>query len=436
MNIKELNQLLERGELHQEGMFPHVEQLKTAPYVFNTHFGLDQLPTEPGIILIRGARQYGKSTWLEQQIINTVSEFGSGTAYYLNGENIADEHSLEQEVLQLVGIFRKDAKVKRIFIDEITGIPKWEMALKKLADKGNLSDVLVITTGSKTTDLRRGSEKLPGRKGKLSRSVYLFTPISYREFHRVCHQKLKSNTLFAYLLSGGSPVACSELAVNGFIPEYVIELTRDWIEGEMVRTGRQRMSLLNMMNVLFRFGMTPVGQAKLAREAALANNTVAAGYIEILNDLCCIVPAYPWDQHKKILILRKPCKYHFTNLLAAVTYHPNRMRSVDDFLALPENMQAMWYEWTVAQELLRRQAIDGKEILMPFAFWQNGQHEIDFVTSNENYFEVKRGGASALEFGWFPQQFPGKHLTVINTNKIDAKSITGVTLEAFLLEQA
>jgi len=67
-----------------------------------------------------------------------------------------------------------------------------------------------------STDLRRSTERLPGRKGKLARITYLFTPISYREFKRHCGKQLKEKTLAAYLLSEGSPITCTELATTGF----------------------------------------------------------------------------------------------------------------------------------------------------------------------------------------------------------------------------
>ena len=429
-----LNQLLAEGKTKEAGQFPHLDRLKQAPFQFKVDFGLKTLPTEGGILLIRGARQYGKSTWLEQEIKHTIQTFGPGTAYYLNGEYLATIDDLEREILQLTKAFAKQAPVKRLFIDEITAIPEWEIVLKRLADRGELADILVVTTGSKATDLRRGSEMLPGRKGKLSRTTYLFAPIAFKEFRRVCGKILGDKTLPAYLLSGGSPVACAVLAAEGVIPEYVIELARDWIEGEITRSGRSRAALLNIVNTLFRYGGTPVGQAKLAREAGLANNTVAAGYIELLNDLGCVIPAYPWDINKHMLILRKPCKYHFTNLFAAVAYHPNRMRSVHDFLQMPATEQGIWYEWLVAQELLRRSAIAGTDILAPFAFWQNKENEIDFVTAKNQWIEVKRGKSSPVDFGWVNHLVPHQHLTIINSATFETKTLRGITLEAFLCE--
>ena len=432
MDIITLNQQLLEGNIEQSGLFPHIENLKTSPYIFNINFGLGMLPTDPGILIIRGPRQYGKSTWMEQQIYNSIQEFGKGCAFYLNGDNIPDQHELEKAIETLLAAFPNDAPLRRIFIDEITAITHWELCLKRLADKGRLKNILVITTGSKATDLRRGAEKLPGRKGRLARTTYLFTPIPFAEFNRVCGSALGEDTLTAYLLSGGSPLACAELGARRVLPEFVIELTRDWIEGEIAASGRSRAALLNIMSVLFRWGGTPVGQAKLAREAGLANNTVAAGYIELLTDLTCVIPTYPWDPSLHIKILRKPCKYHFTNLLAAIAYHPARIRHINDFAQLNTQEQGILYEWLIAQELERRIANAGEEILEPLAFWQNQEHEIDFVASPKHLIEVKRGACSALEFAWCLKIFGKSHLTVINKNTFQAGNVQGLTLKDFL----
>lgn len=434
MDLNTINSQLAAGNIDQAGTLPHLDRLKLAEFQFQVDFGLDELPQEPGILMVRGARQYGKSTWLEQQIYQSICEFGAGSTYYINGDLIADHESLAQLITELCHVFSIDTQIKRLFIDEITAIEHWETALKRLSDNGTLRDVLVVTTGSKATDLRRGAEKLPGRKGKLDRTNYLFTPISFSEYKRVCGKVLGDDLLTAYLLSGGSPIACAELALHRTIPEYVITLVRDWVEGELAATKRTRQSLLNIMSVIYRFATKPVGQAKLAREAGLSNNSVAAGYIEILNDLGCITPAYPWDKDKHILVLRKPSKYHITNLLFGIAYSPNQIRSIADFNQLSAAKQGIWYEWLIAQELQRRAAIKGDDILAPLAFWQTNAHEIDFVASSSEYIEVKRGAALALEFAWFKHTLPKQTLTVINQNEFTAASIQGVNFASYLAE--
>lgn len=433
MDIETINKNLLEGKIDGKTVFPHLFRLKQSPFVFDIDFGLKSLPTSQGILLIRGPRQYGKSTWLESQVVETIKTFGPGSAFYLNGDFLPDAGALSREIESLAVSFPTKAKVKRIFVDEITTIRDWETVLKRLVDNGVLSEILVITTGSKATDLRRGAERLPGRKGKLDRTSYLFTPISYGAFHKECHKKLKKQTLHAYLLSGGSPIACAELAETGRIPEYVIELVRNWIEGEIAKTGRHRSALVNILQVLFRFGGTPVGQAKLAREAGLSNNTVAQGYIELLNDLGCVVPAYPWDMQKEHFVLRKPCKYHFVNLLVASCYGTHQIRSPEEFNDLPNEQQAIWYEWAVAQELQRRSSLRGEEILEPLAFWQTKNHEIDFYDRKEGFIEVKRGKSSPLEFTWFAKKFTKQPLNIINQKTFSTPHLNGLSLEDFLL---
>ncbi len=62
--------------------------------------------------------------------------------------------------------------------------------------------------------------------------------------------------------------------------------------------------------------------------------------------------------YRKNIIKRKECKYHFTNILVAIVNHARRIRSVGDFELLSEDMQDIWLEWLVAQELNRRRSIN------------------------------------------------------------------------------
>ncbi len=433
MNSFEINQALAAGNVVSPGVLPKVEALEDQSARFQIDFGLDKLPCEPGVLMIRGARQYGKSTWLQQQIKETIEEFGAGSAFYLNGDEIRNERALEEELLTLTGLFSSRSAVRRIFIDEITAIKFWEKALKRLLDRNDLDRVLIITTGSKATDLRRGAERLPGRKGRLDRTQYLFTPISFSEFSRVCQTRFPLQDLLpAYLLSGGSPPAVLSLLNQGVIAPYVIEIVRDWIYGEFSAAGRSRDMLLGILDCIYRFGGTPTGYAKLAREAGMANNTVATGYMEQLADLLCVAPSLAWEPSRNRVNRRRPCKFHFTNLLAATAWHPEHLRSPADFHALSKEKQAVFWEWAVAQECWRRAAIRGDEMPEKMAFWLSKEHEVDFVLAPDDYIEVKRGRSGPLDFGWFPRTFPHARLTVVSSSHFETDRIQGITLSDFL----
>lgn len=439
MNNAEINQHLIDGHIDAPGVLPHWQALKLAPYAFKHEFGLDKLPKEAGVIVVRGPRQYGKSTWLEQQIAETIQSFGPGSALYLNGDEIIHAEGLLEAIRLLAQMFRPGAEVKRLFIDEITAIIQWEKALKRAIDAGELKDILVVTTGSKATDLRRGVERLPGRKGQLDRHHYIFTPISYAEFKRHCGSALGDMTLYAYLLSGGSPVAASAIATAGLLPDYVASITSDWILGEFAATGRSRSHLLAVLQGVYQFGGTPLGQAKLARETGLSNNTVAQGYIDLLSDLMCVIPAYAYDSDKHITLFRKPCKYHFVNMLAAMVWHPLKPRTPEALASMPSQDLGVILEWAVAQEIWRRLCIADPEGLPDHLhYWQSKTHEIDFVVVHHrratDYIEVKKGAESPMNFTWFLKTHPHEILKVINPTVFETQRIIGMSLEAFFLE--
>jgi predicted AAA+ superfamily ATPase len=224
------------------------------------------------------------------------------------------------------------------------------------------------------------------------------------------------------------------MARRGRLPEYVPEMIRDWISGECAASGRQRSALVAVVEQLLRHGGNPLGQAKLAREAGLANNTVAAGFVELLADLMCVGVAWEWDASRRVRLRRKPAKFPFINLLAAVAWHPARPRSIDDLEALPAASRGAFLEWLAAQEVWRRAAIRGGEFPEQLAWWRSQDHEIDFVLDDGDFLEVKAGQTSPLEFAWFSHRFPRGRLTVLTTTPFETERVRGLTMEQFLRE--
>lgn len=434
VNVRQLNERLMTGAEAPLSWFPHLQQLANQSVTFEVDFGLPTLPAEPGVLSIRGPRQYGKSTWLEQQLRDSVLQGGPGSSFYLNGDHIADAADLVIELETLDAMFRRDAPHRRLFVDEITAVDGWEQALKRVLDGGGLRDVLLVTTGSRARDLRRGVERLPGRKGKLSRTSYLFVPLSYRSFAAKAGDRFGDDLVAAYLLTGGCPAAAVELIQRGRLPEYVLEMVRDWIFGECSASGRDRGSLLAVWEALLRRGGTPIGQANIARDAGLANNTVAQGYLELLADLLCVGTAFAWDESRGIAVRRRPAKFPPTNLLAAIAFDRGGLRTVADFRALPEPLQGRWFEWLLAQEIWRRRALRGELTPEHLAYWQSGDHELDYVVRPDLVFECKRGGSSALEFAWFAKTFPKAALWIVGRDRFDGTRIRGRTFADVLLD--
>ena len=435
MNSDEINRILTTGEGELGDHLANWLALKSSRVVFPFEFGLTDLPEESGLIVVRGARQYGKSTWLESELLKSFRNFGVGTTSYLNGDLIANNKELESEIARLVRMFKVTSKIKRIFIDEISAIDGWQQALKILWDAGVTRDILIVTTGSKAADLRHGAEMLPGRKGKLARSTYLFTPISFLNFQNAANSFLqnKDEVLAAYILSGGSPICCSSLLTTGKIPAYMTQLVRDWILGNFTASGRSRSNVIALVETLARVAPNPTSQDKIARESGLASNTSALQYLEHMMDLLCVAQCDNYDVQKRRRNPRKPAKYHFINTLVPVSFGVDGLSSIRDFLQLPPTQRGKWHEWIVAQELWRRSALKGEENPEFMRFWQSSDHEIDFVSKSGELIEVKSGRIDPRDFSWFPLTFPNRDLTVIGDQNCSFGPIASVELFDFLV---
>jgi hypothetical protein len=62
MDVKAINHLLAEGTIDHEDMWPRIVEMESKACQFRFEFGLNELPAEPGLIIVRGPRQYGKST--------------------------------------------------------------------------------------------------------------------------------------------------------------------------------------------------------------------------------------------------------------------------------------------------------------------------------------------------------------------------------------
>lgn len=65
-------------------------------------------------------------------------------------------------------------------------------------------------------------------------------------------------------------------------------------------------------------------------------------------------------------------------------------------------------------------------------FWAAGDREIDYVVRPNLLLEVKRGGASAMEFGWFARSFPQAELWIAGRERFAADRIRGLTIADLL----
>ncbi|MGH7881379.1 MAG: ATP-binding protein [Candidatus Dormibacteraceae bacterium] len=130
---------------------------------------LKQIPPQPGIHILRGPRQVGKTTDLKLLIQHYLdSGWPSRSPIYLACDLLGGRHFSElYETVELAKQLSRYSGQQLLLLDEVTVIEGWDEAVKALWDYGLIRADLVVCTGSSTIDLRqKAAERWPGRRGK------------------------------------------------------------------------------------------------------------------------------------------------------------------------------------------------------------------------------------------------------------------------------
>lgn len=261
----------------------HLRNLRSAPLRWEP-----PLPfrfERDAVYTLRGPRQVGKSTVLKRQIASLIADgWSSRKILYLDVELAGLESARD-----LIGAIRDYLDSERspaasdhdsrlaILLDEVTRIPDWAGAVRGLVDNDELRGVTLIATGSHSTDLRQGGERLPGRRGGGAELDLELLPLSFRECVLLLDPTLplpatvqtftpsdlrasrRERTLIRprvepllerYLLSGGFLSALNDVVVHhGILPE-TFQAHREAISGEFTRAGLREAYLRELIDWL------------------------------------------------------------------------------------------------------------------------------------------------------------------------------------------
>jgi predicted AAA+ superfamily ATPase len=151
---------------------PHLALLEAQPVRLEADFasGLDL--NTPGIHILRGPRQVGKSTDLKLIVARALDGgLQARTVVYLaldllEGRHLSELAATANRALYLAGRDHDDDDVPGLLLlDEVTAVTGWQTAVKSLWDGGTIRGKVVVCTGSSAIDLQHGAvERLPGRR--------------------------------------------------------------------------------------------------------------------------------------------------------------------------------------------------------------------------------------------------------------------------------
>lgn len=290
--------------------------------------------------IILGPRQVGKTSMLKLLIFDLImnKNIDPLNICYFSCEPL----STKNDVIDVVKEFEKLSlgdSYKYIFLDEITQIPEWELAIKFILETRLSKRKTLIATGSNALLLKEGSERLPGR----NISTELFLPLSFREFLKKfgsweLKEKLKevgttniSNlskinksalrlSIFSdeieskfnfYLKTGGYLKAIYELLEKRKISEETYEIYVRWLLGDLSKINRKEHIFKSVLRGIIKNYGSKFSLHSIAKETEIKSHISVSDYLNILQSLLLTNQLYQLNYNKKIPAFRKERKTYF-----------------------------------------------------------------------------------------------------------------------------
>jgi predicted AAA+ superfamily ATPase len=318
-------------------------------------------------ILVFGARQCGKSTLVENLLVNK-------DYLYFNGDDADAREVLSNTTVAKLKLLVGDKKI--VFIDEAQRIKNIGITLKQFTDR--IKDVQVIATGSSAFELQNKlQEPLTGRK-----YVYQLYPLSFCEMvkhHGLLEEKrmIEQRMIFGYypeiVTKPNEAVELLKLLAESY-------LYKDLLMLEQINKPQLLDKLLKA--VALQVG-NEVSYQELAQTTGSDNKTVEK-YIDLLEKAFVLfkLPAYSNNVRNEI---KKGRKIYFFDcgIRNAIIGNFNALQNRTDTGALWENF--------VIAERVKKHSYDGKSFKQ--FFWRTTQQqEIDLVEEVGNAlhaFEIK-----------------------------------------------
>ncbi|HSZ13282.1 MAG TPA: ATP-binding protein [Solirubrobacteraceae bacterium] len=329
-----------------------------------------------GIHVLRGPRQVGKTTDLKLLVQRALAEqHDARSILYLTLDLLEGQpHAELAETIVRAKTLARRPGAGIVLLDEVTGIPRWQTAVKALWDDGTIAQDTVVCTGSSAIDLQKGAaERLPGRRG-VGRD-HLVLPQTFASFaHAIdnsippsprltiadiqspegqdalnesrLHAPALERALSLYLKFGGLPAAVAEAATGTVEPsEQVKRVLSDSLVKEVQRRGASMPAAHALLERVLRSLGSRTDWSRMAREmdVPLTNRRGATShhtlrdYIELLAGGYFLFILYFWRSSSQTNNLSNEKKLYFADPLLHTIALEHAPGLAADIPALIEN---------------------------------------------------------------------------------------------------
>src|SRR3990167_6839472 len=279
---------------------PHLKRLYVQKYVYQSAL-LNELPTDiPGILTLSGGRQVGKTTLLKQWMEKLLQSGVAPEAIcFFSGELIGDNQTLYSVMKSQLARMPADG-LKYFILDEVTDIDDWDKTVKYLADTGELSQVVLVLSGSDLVLIQEARKRFPGRRGKANKVDFHYYPLSFREFLQLkkilpkttSYESVPAHVITAlyqelneYLIHGGFLTAINEFATEHKISQATLAIYSDWIRGDIMKRDKREHYLKEIIEAIIKHYLKQVSWDNLTKELSIDHTQTIADYMGILESM-------------------------------------------------------------------------------------------------------------------------------------------------------
>lgn len=297
----------------------HLFALSQLKYQHSTDWWREINLQVPGIYILTGGRQIGKSTSCKLFIKHCLEKnsIEPENILYLPCDEIFDAKDLSTTLRYFFNHIHTHPFL--LVIDEVTYVKDWDRVIKALADEGYFKEGICLLTGSDTLILKEAATRFPGRRGNADKADFHMYPLSFESYVKLVKPNLKPDPkqlydLFKdYLQCGGYLRAINDLASNGKISEATFLTYEQWIRGDFIQRGKNEDYLKNLLQALLTVGVGQISYSSLTQKIGLMSKETVMDYCRLLERMDILINLQAFDQNKNQGFPRKDRKFHFTD---------------------------------------------------------------------------------------------------------------------------
>ena len=296
---------------------PHLRSLTQLKYQYTSYWWTALELTTPGIYILTGGRQVGKSTSCKQLIEHCIKglHFKPEHVLYLPCDEIYDAKTLSQTLR----FFMDNVGNTRflLMIDEVTFVKDWDRVIKALADEGYFKRGVCLLTGSDTLILKEAAMRFPGRRGAANQTDFHLYPLTFKNYLDLIESdknpsiETKAKHFYDYLRCGGYLRAINDLAENNEVSVATFQTYEQWIRGDFLKQGRSEETLFAILRALFTINVSQISYSSLTQKIGSISKETCIDYCRLLERMDVLFSLQAYDQNKKQGFPRKARKFHF-----------------------------------------------------------------------------------------------------------------------------